>query len=96
MRALTFATADDQVFVGPAECAPDDEFRLPLPKEPPHKIRSLNIDELDFVLGHVDEHVSRVAADADAGHLRPQDDTVQLFSGHEIVDEYLLVGRDGD
>ena len=96
MTALTFATADDQVFVRAAECTSNDEFRLPLPKEPPHKIRSLNIDELDFVLGHVDEHVSRVAADADASHLRPQDDTVQLFSGHEIVDEYLLVGRDGD
>ena len=94
--ALTFATADDQILVRATKRTPNDKFRLPLPQESPYKIRSLNIDELNFVLSHVDEHVSRVAADADAGHLRPQDNAVQLFSRHEVVDEYLHVGRDGD
>ncbi len=53
----TFATTEDEVLVCSSECASDDEFALLLSQVPFDYLRVVNLDELNFTVGHVDEHM---------------------------------------
>ena len=91
-----FAAADDQVLICTAKRASKDEFALLLSHKPSDNISRFQIEELDFIVSHVDKHVSRVPADVDTRHLRCDFDLVLEHMGHIIVDCDLCLGRDCD
>lgn len=101
----TLTTTYDQIIISATETAPDDKAALFLPKISPHNVRGLDINQVDFVVCHVDEHVFRVSTYAEAGHFLLHHDAVFFLAVLEIVDcdldirgygdEALSVGGDG-
>ena len=64
----TFTAADDELLVCTAKAASDDKFALFLSKESPNDLAVSKIDQLNLIIGHIDQHVSRILANADTSH----------------------------
>lgn len=92
----TLATAYDKVLSCTAESTANDVFALFLTHESSYNLRGLDIEQLNLVVGHIDQHVSGILADADAGQLNFQFEVVLLLSSPVIVYMYSLLRRDGD
>ena len=92
----TLTATNNKILVGTAERASNHVISLFLPKKPPHYLSRLDLNQLDFIISHIDEHISRVLADANAGHFGFQQDAVLFFPSHEVVYKYLPFGRDSD
>ena len=92
-RHHTLASAEDQFLVRPAKRAPDDTFPLLLPGEFSHNDGRFDIDHVYFVIGHVDQHISRVPANAQGGHVGFQLKSILFLSCHEVVHIYLPSNR---
>lgn len=93
---LTFAAADDKILVGAAECTPDDEFTLLLAQEPFDNLCGVYVDQVDFAVGHVDEHLPGISADIDASHPGFIQDTILFPAGLEIVHDNLAFAGDNN
>lgn len=91
---LTFAAADNEILVGAAERTPDDVFALLLAYEPLDDLRGVDVDQVDFAVGHVDEHLPRISADVDARHPAFVQDTVLFPTGLEIIHDDLAFAGD--
>lgn len=91
----TFATTDDEVLVGSTKATPYDIITLLLSHKSLNDIFSVEVDQVDFALGHIDEHMSRVSADVDACHLAPHRDAIFFPLALEIIyDNLALTGND--
>lgn len=92
----TLTTANDQIIISPTKTAPYDKAALLLPKIPPDNIRRLNLDKINLVIRHINEHIFRIATYAKAGHFLLHHNAVFLLASQEIVDCYLNIGGDCD
>ena len=95
--ALTFAAADDEVFVRTSKATLDNVVALPLAGEPTNGLESANIQYLDFIIGPVDENVCGVLCELDASDiLRLNLFALELFLGGEVVEMNDIRFRDRD
>lgn len=74
----------------------DHKLPLLLAFESSDEVRSFNLEQLNLVVRHVDQHVFGILADPDASQLNLELKVVFLFSGPVVVDMYSFVGRNGD
>lgn len=92
----TFAAAYNEILINTAKRTPDDELTLLLPHKPPDNFRGFQINQVDFAIGHIDEHILRIPADIHASHPTFHQDAVFFPAGLEVVDNNLAFAGDDD